>query len=85
MKKYQMVRRLKLTDFEIRVAIDALVDIAESRSMRISNTIPRTNYFFVFWICWKNNYIGTNQADFMTTNEVEIRPAFLFSVKSTGG
>ena len=25
MKKYQTVRRLKLTDFEIRVAIDALV------------------------------------------------------------
>ena len=24
MKKYQMVRKLKLTDFEIRVAIDAL-------------------------------------------------------------
>ena len=24
MKKYQMVRRLKLTDFELRVAIDAL-------------------------------------------------------------
>ena len=34
--------------------------IAESRSRIISNTIPRTNCFFVFWICLKNNYIGKN-------------------------
>ena len=36
MKKYQMVRKLKLTDFEIRVAIDAL---AAYRRKQIENNI----------------------------------------------
>ena len=36
MKKYQMVHRLKLTDFEIRVAIDAL---AAYRREQIENNI----------------------------------------------
>ena len=36
MKKYQMVHKLKLTDFEIRVAIDAL---AVYRRKQIENNI----------------------------------------------
>ena len=36
MKKYQMIRKLKLTDFEIRVAINALVAY---RRKQIENNI----------------------------------------------
>ena len=36
MKKYQMIRKFKLTDFEIRVAIDAL---AAYRREQIENNI----------------------------------------------
>ena len=60
MKKYQMIRKLKLTDFEIRVAIDAL---AAYRRKQIENNIEHdsTNELLLrFCICWKNNYIGKN-------------------------
>ena len=43
MKKYQMVRKLKLTDFEIRVAIDALA--AYSRE-QIENNIEHDSILF---------------------------------------
>ena len=60
MKKYQMIRKLKLTDFEIRVAINALVAYRRKQIEENIEHDSRMNCFFVFWICWKNNYIGKN-------------------------
>ena len=61
MKKYRMVRRLKLTDFEIRVAIDAL---AAYRRKQIENNIEHdsTNEL----IFRRINYIDEYLANLMT-------------------
>ena len=57
MKKYQTVRRLKLTDFEIRVAIDALAsyrrkqideniehDSTNELLLRLLDLLPKNNF-----------------------------------------
>ena len=78
---YTMVRRLKLTPFELRIAIDALnAKRLKQKASGIDNRAT-SNLISICSMPLKLNYIRLNISRLYATCEVEIRSAFFVAVK----